>query len=81
MLQAGRSLRSRKPAKVFPCWIPASCRSYWRDHHAARAPYDVDGAILFSDIVVPLRAAGVGVEIVPGRGRCDEQGDYNAFRR
>lgn len=30
--------------------------------------HNVDGAILFSDIVVPLRAAGVGVEIVPGRG-------------
>ncbi|HCD3016454.1 TPA: uroporphyrinogen decarboxylase [Corynebacterium striatum] len=30
--------------------------------------HDVDGAILFSDIVVPLKAAGVGVNIVPGRG-------------
>ncbi|MDY5839273.1 MAG: uroporphyrinogen decarboxylase [Corynebacterium camporealensis] len=30
--------------------------------------HDVDGAILFSDIVVPLKAAGVGVDIVPGRG-------------
>lgn len=28
--------------------------------------HDMDGAILFSDIVVPLKAAGVGVEIVPG---------------
>jgi uroporphyrinogen decarboxylase len=30
--------------------------------------YGVDAAILFSDIVVPLKAIGLGVEIVPGRG-------------
>ncbi len=30
--------------------------------------YGVDAAILFSDIVAPLAALGVGVEIVPGRG-------------
>ena len=29
--------------------------------------YEVDAAILFSDIVVPLRAIGVGLEIKPGR--------------
>ena len=30
--------------------------------------YDVDAAIFFSDIVVPLRAAGVGIDIKPGVG-------------
>lgn len=30
--------------------------------------HDVDGAILFSDIVVPLKAAGLDIDIVPGRG-------------
>ncbi|MDO5077860.1 uroporphyrinogen decarboxylase [Corynebacterium sp.] len=30
--------------------------------------HDVDAAILFSDIVVPLKVAGVDLDIVPGRG-------------
>jgi uroporphyrinogen decarboxylase len=30
--------------------------------------HDVDAAILFSDIVVPLHAAGVDIDIVPGTG-------------
>jgi uroporphyrinogen decarboxylase len=35
--------------------------------------YGVDAAILYSDIVVPLAAAGVGVDIVPGVGPVVEQ--------
>ncbi len=30
--------------------------------------YGVDAAILFSDIVVPVAALGIGIDIVPGRG-------------
>ncbi|RAV31858.1 uroporphyrinogen decarboxylase [Corynebacterium heidelbergense] len=30
--------------------------------------HDADAAILFSDIVVPLKAAGIDLDIVPGRG-------------
>jgi uroporphyrinogen decarboxylase len=39
--------------------------------------YDVDAAVLFSDIVVPLRAVGVDVEIKPGVGPVVDQ----PFRR
>jgi uroporphyrinogen decarboxylase len=35
--------------------------------------YDVDAAILYSDIVVPLRAVGVDVEIKPGVGPVVDQ--------
>ncbi len=39
--------------------------------------YGVDAAILFSDIVVPLAAIGVGIEVEPGRGPVLDQ----PFRR
>jgi uroporphyrinogen decarboxylase len=35
--------------------------------------YDVDAAILFSDIVVPLKAVGLGIDIKPGVGPVIEE--------
>ena len=35
--------------------------------------YGVDAAILFSDIVVPLRAVGLGMDIRPGVGPVVDQ--------
>jgi len=35
--------------------------------------YDVDVAVLFSDIVVPVHAIGFGIDVVPGRGPVAEQ--------
>ncbi|WP_307807061.1 uroporphyrinogen decarboxylase [Naasia sp. SYSU D00057] len=35
--------------------------------------HGVDAAVFFSDIVIPLKLAGVGVDIVPGRGPVLEQ--------
>ncbi len=37
--------------------------------------YEVDAAIFFSDIVVPLRAAGVGIDIKPGVGPVVDRAD------
>ncbi len=34
--------------------------------------YDVDAAILYSDIIVPVHAAGFGIEIIPGQGPVTE---------
>ena len=70
MRQAGRSLPEYRTARegvamLDSCLIPELAAEITlqpvRRHH-------VDAAIFFSDIVVPLRLAGVGVEIVPGVG-------------
>ncbi len=52
-----------------------------RDHPAAGAPARRRRGIFFSDIVVPLRLAGVDVEIVPGRGPVFAQPVRTARRR
>ncbi|WP_026196356.1 uroporphyrinogen decarboxylase [Corynebacterium lubricantis] len=70
MRQAGRSLPEYKKARegvsmLDSCFMPELLAEITMQPVRR---HDVDAAILFSDIVVPLRAAGVGVEIVPGRG-------------
>ena len=70
MRQAGRSLPEyRKVREGIPmldsCFMPELLAEITLQPVRR---HDMDAAILFSDIVVPLKAAGVGVEIVPGRG-------------
>jgi uroporphyrinogen decarboxylase len=70
MRQAGRSLPEYRQARA---GIPMldSCTSAELVTEITLQPlrrYDVDAAILFSDIVVPLQAIGVGIEIKPGVG-------------
>lgn len=70
MRQAGRSLPEYRAARegtsmLGACLDPElaaeiTCQPVRR--------YDVDAAIFFSDIVVPLKLAGVDVQIVPGVG-------------
>ncbi|MCU1422695.1 MAG: uroporphyrinogen decarboxylase [Microbacteriaceae bacterium] len=70
MRQAGRSLPEYRELRVGTrmldaCLDPALASEITlqpvRRHH-------VDAAVFFSDIVVPIKLAGVDVEIVPGRG-------------
>ncbi|AIT60232.1 uroporphyrinogen decarboxylase [Corynebacterium doosanense] len=70
MRQAGRSLPEYKVARegvsmLDSCFMPELLAEITLQPVRR---HDVDAAILFSDIVVPLKAAGIGVEIVPGRG-------------
>jgi uroporphyrinogen decarboxylase len=70
MRQAGRSLPEYRQARA---GIPMldSCTSAELVTEITLQPlrrYDVDAAILFSDIVVPLQAVGVGIDIKPGVG-------------
>ena len=70
MRQAGRSLPEyRKVREGIP--MLESCLTPDLACEITMQPvrrHGVDAAILFSDIVVPLYAAGVGVDIVPGTG-------------
>jgi uroporphyrinogen decarboxylase len=70
MRQAGRSLPEYREVRAGTTMLE-SCRIPELVAEITLQPvrrYDVDAAVFYSDIVVPLEAAGVGVEIVPGTG-------------
>jgi uroporphyrinogen decarboxylase len=70
MRQAGRSLPEYRAARRRTAMVEA-CTKPDLVTELTLQPlrrYAVDAAILFSDIVVPLRAAGVGIDIRPGVG-------------
>ncbi|MFZ0160822.1 MAG: uroporphyrinogen decarboxylase [Kineosporiaceae bacterium] len=75
MRQAGRSLPEYRALREGVAMLE-SCRRPELITEITLQPvrrYGVDAAIFFSDIVVPLAAAGVGVDIVPGVGPVVEQ--------
>lgn len=70
MRQAGRSLPEYRELRVGTRMLDA-CLEPELAAEITLQPvrrHGVDAAVFFSDIVVPLRLAGVDVEIVPGRG-------------
>ena len=70
MRQAGRSLPEYRELRVGTAMLDA-CLTPDLASEITLQPvrrHGVDAAIFFSDIVIPVRLAGVGVEIVPGRG-------------
>ncbi len=70
MRQAGRSLPEYRASRAETAMLDA-CLTPDLAAEITLQPvrrHGVDAAILFSDIVVPLRLAGVDVDIVPGRG-------------
>jgi uroporphyrinogen decarboxylase len=70
MRQAGRSLPEYRQLRVGTAMLDA-CLTPSLASEITLQPvrrHGVDAAIFFSDIVVPVKLAGVDVEIVPGRG-------------
>ncbi|WP_368497859.1 uroporphyrinogen decarboxylase [Herbiconiux sp. A18JL235] len=70
MRQAGRSLPEYRELRVGTRMLDA-CLDPSMASEITLQPirrHGVDAGIFFSDIVIPLRLAGVDVEIVPGRG-------------
>lgn len=75
MRQAGRSLPEYRELRVGTRMLDA-CLDPAMASEITLQPvrrHKVDAGIFFSDIVVPLKLAGVAVEIVPGKGPVFEQ--------
>lgn len=70
MRQAGRSLPEYRKARAGTPMLDACLRPDLATEITMQPVrrYDIDAAIFFSDIVVPLKAIGVDVEIKPGVG-------------
>ena len=70
MRQAGRSLPEYRAARGKTSMLDACGRPDLITEFTLQPlrRYPVDAAILFSDIVVPLKAIGVGIDIAPGVG-------------
>jgi len=70
MRQAGRSLPEYRELRVGTAMLDA-CLTPELSSEITLQPvrrHGVDAAIFFSDIVIPVKLAGINVEIVPGRG-------------
>ncbi|KAB1641209.1 uroporphyrinogen decarboxylase [Gulosibacter chungangensis] len=70
MRQAGRSLPEYRELRVGIEMLESCLRPDLASEITLQPVrrHGVDGAVFFSDIVVPLKLAGIDVEIVPGRG-------------
>ncbi|MGW4858033.1 uroporphyrinogen decarboxylase [Kocuria palustris] len=70
MRQAGRSLPEYKQVREGTAMLDACLQPELAAEITLQPVrrHRVDAGIFFSDIVVPLRLAGVGVDIVPGKG-------------
>jgi len=75
MRQAGRSLPEYRALRTGMSML-AACATPDLVTEITLQPvrrYDIDAAVFFSDIVVPLRAIGVGIDIKPGVGPVVDQ--------
>ena len=69
MRQAGRSAEYRKVREGMAMLVLAYDLNWCRDRAQPVRRLDVDAAVLFGDITVPLFLAGVDVRNCPGWGR------------